>query len=220
MKGIIFDFDGVLVNSMPVHYLAWKTAFMEVCGLEVNERTIYLLEGMRGVDLVQGIFRIFNYNDLSKIEFVTKRKDQIFRSMLDRIDSYPGTQELVKDLRCIKGIASGSAKYDIESILRQSFQANFFQIVLTADNIEKGKPDPQAFQLFLQESNLHTKDVIVVENSPLGVRAALNAGLMVIVVLNNSPLIRDDFTDLIPTHCIFGETKNTTLLLHNWCKNS
>jgi beta-phosphoglucomutase len=220
VKGIIFDFDGVLVNSMPVHYEAWKTAFMEICSLQVNERTVYLLEGMRGVDLVKEIFRIFNYNEVSEVESVTKWKDQIFRSMIDRIDSYPGIEELVKRLECIKGIASGSAKHDIESILKRSFQQNLFQIVLTADNIEQGKPDPQAFQIFLQKSNLDSQDVIVVENSPLGVKAALRAGLRVIVVLNNSPLVRDDFVDLIPAGDIFTETKNTKSLLYDWCKNS
>jgi beta-phosphoglucomutase len=175
---------------------------------------------MRGVDLVKEIFRIFNYNELSKVEAVTKRKDQIFRSMIDRIDSYPGTEELVKGLRCIKGIASGSARLDVESIVKRSFQQRLFQIVLTADNIEQGKPDPQAFQRFLQKSNIDSKNVIVVENSPLGVKAALRAGLRAIVVLNNSPLFRDDFVDLVSLDDIFVETKNTKSLLYNWCKNS
>lgn len=220
MKGIIFDFDGVLVNSMPFHYEAWKTAFMEICSLQLNERTVYLLEGMRGVDLVKEIFRIFNYNELSKVESLTKRKDQIFRTMIDRIDSYLGTEELVKGLTCIKGIASGSARHDVDSILKRSFQQSLFQIVLTADNIEQGKPDPQAFQRFLQKSNLDSKDVKVVENSPLGVKAALRAGLRAIVVLNNSPLIRDDFVDLVSPDDIYAETKHTKSLLYDWCKNS
>jgi beta-phosphoglucomutase len=193
---------------------------MEIRSLQLNERTVYLLEGMRGVDLVKEIFRIFNYNELSKVESVTKRKDQIFRSMIDRIDSYLGTEELVKGLTCVKGIASGSARHDVESILKQSFQQSLIHIVLTADNIEQGKPDPQAFQIFLQKSNLDSKDVIVVENSPLGVKAALRAGLRAIVVLNNSPLIRDDFVDLVSPDDIYAETKHTKSLLYDWCKNS
>jgi beta-phosphoglucomutase-like phosphatase (HAD superfamily) len=60
----------------------------------------------------------------------------------------------------------------------------------------------------------------VVENSPLGVKAALRAGLRAIVVLNNSPLIRDDFVDLVSPDDIFAETKHTKSLLYDWCKNS
>ena len=52
MKGIIFDLDGVLVDSMTAHYKAWKTALEEIASLQVDERSIYLLEGMRGIDLV------------------------------------------------------------------------------------------------------------------------------------------------------------------------
>jgi beta-phosphoglucomutase-like phosphatase (HAD superfamily) len=60
----------------------------------------------------------------------------------------------------------------------------------------------------------------VVENSPLGAKAALRAGLKAIVVLNNSPLFRDDFVDLVSLDDIFVETKNTKSLLYEWCKNS
>ena len=57
MKGIIFDLDGVLVDSMTAHYKAWKTALEEIASLQVDERSIYLLEGMRGIDLVEEIFK-------------------------------------------------------------------------------------------------------------------------------------------------------------------
>jgi beta-phosphoglucomutase len=220
VKGIIFDFDGVLVNSMPLHYEAWKTAFMEICSLQVNERAVYLLEGMRGIDLVKEIFKGFNYNVLSKAESVTKRKDQIFRSFINTIYPYPNTDEIVQKLACIKGIASGSAKHDVDAILRRSFQQGSFQIVLTADDIQYGKPDPQAFEIFLQKSKLDSQDVIVVENSPLGAKAATRAGLNVIVVLNNSPLTKDDFVDLIPPDAILLNTKDTKPLLDHWCKNN
>lgn len=52
MKGLIFDLDRVLVDSMPTHYKAWKIAFEEITSLPVDERSIYLLEGMCGEDLV------------------------------------------------------------------------------------------------------------------------------------------------------------------------
>ena len=56
MKAILFDSDGVLVDSMPSHYRAWKIAFKEVSKIDVDERTVYLLEGMRGTDLIKKVF--------------------------------------------------------------------------------------------------------------------------------------------------------------------
>ncbi len=113
MNGIIFDFDGVLVDSMPVHYNAWKSSFDEICSLYVDERSIYLLEGMRGIDIVMEIFRKFNYTETSKAEAVIKRKDSIFRSSISTIKPYEGTAEIENKLTCIKGIVSGSARDDV-----------------------------------------------------------------------------------------------------------
>ena len=77
MRGVIFDLDGVIVDSMPDHYKAWKMAFKEVTDIEVDERTIYLLEGMRGIDLVKKIFEQKNYANYSIAKKVIERKNKI-----------------------------------------------------------------------------------------------------------------------------------------------
>ena len=207
MKGVIFDLDGVLVDSMTAHYKAWKTAFEEITSLQVDERSIYLLEGMRGIDLVKEIFKKYNYTDLSKTQVVIRRKDELFRSV-SNIRPYDKVNGILQELRCIKGIVSGSAKQDVISIMNQCFQKNIFEIVLTGDDIVHGKPDSEGFKLFLQRANLNPSEALVVENSPLGVKASKNAGIKPIVVLNNSPLSAHDFVHLIAHDSIYRETKN------------
>ena len=83
MKGVIFDLDGVLVDSMPMHYEAWKIAFSEVVNIDVDERTIYLLEGMRGIELVKNILVRTGPKefDESSVTQITKRKDEYFRKV-------------------------------------------------------------------------------------------------------------------------------------------
>ena len=216
MKGVIFDLDGVLVDSMTAHYKAWKTAFEEISSLQVDERSIYLLEGMRGIDLVQEIFKKYNYTDLSKTQVVIRRKDELFRSVMN-IRPYDKVNEILQELCCIKGIVSGSAKQDVISIMNQCFQKNIFDIVLTGDDIMYGKPDPESFKLFLQRANLNPSEALVVENSPLGVEASNNAGIKPIVVLNNSPLSAKDFVHLIAHDSINQETKNIEDKLVMWC---
>jgi beta-phosphoglucomutase len=216
MKGLIFDLDGVLVDSMPTHYKAWKIAFDETTSLQVDERSIYLLEGMRGEDLVDEIFKKYSYTDLSKTKEVLLRKDEIFRSMMN-VKPYDKVNEILRQLKCTKGIVSGSAKQDVVSIIDRCLQNDVINIVLTGDDIAQGKPNPEGFKLFLQRARLNPSDVLVIENAPLGVQASNNAAINPVVVLNNSPLRVNDFDNLIPIDQIYDETKNIGDKLITWC---
>ena len=217
MKGLIFDLDGVLVDSMPTHYKAWKIAFDETTSLQVDERSIYLLEGMRGEDLVEEIFKKYSYADLSKTKDVLLRKDEIFRSMMN-VKPYDKVNEILRQLKCTKGIVSGSAKQDVVSIIDRCLQNDVINIVLTGDDIAQGKPNPEGFRLFLQRAKLNPSKVLVIENAPLGVQASNNAAIQPVVVLNNSPLKVNDFVNLIPIDQIYDETKNIGDKLITWCR--
>ena len=219
MKGLIFDLDGVLVDSMPTHYKAWKIAFEETTPLQVDERSIYLLEGMRGEDLVKQIFKKYSYAGHSKTKDVVLRKDDIFRSMMN-VKPYDKVNEILGQLKCTKGIVSGSAKQDVVSIIDRCLQNDVINIVLTGDDIVQGKPNPEGFNLFLQRTKLNPSDVLVIENAPLGVQASNNAAIKPVVVLNNSPLKVNDFVNLIPIDQIYDEMKNIEDKLIPWCCNA
>lgn len=76
MKAIVFDSDGVLVDSMSSHYKAWKIAFKEGSNIDVDRRTIYLLEGMRGIDLAKKVFELKNYYDNNSKQQIAERVSQ------------------------------------------------------------------------------------------------------------------------------------------------
>jgi HAD superfamily hydrolase (TIGR01509 family) len=217
VSGIIFDLDGVLVDSMPAHYKAWEIAFREVANIKVDERTIYMLEGMRGSDLVKTIFEQKGFKNPSLVEKVTSKKNEIFKT-ISSVDSYDDTKEIVASLECSKAVVSGSAKEDVEAIIDKNFGKTLFEIIITADDIEKGKPDPSSFIIALRRMNLKPSQTIVVENAPLGVQAANNAGIKCIVVLNNSPLMVSDFKSLTSQDKIFKETRSTKNVLQSWCR--
>ena len=217
MSGIIFDLDGVLVDSMPAHYKAWKIALKEVANIDVDERAVYLLEGMRGSELVKSIFKQKGFSNHSIVEEVNSKKNEIFKT-IPNIDSYDRTKELVASLECHKAVVSGSAKEDVEAIIDRSFGKKLFDTIITADDIDKGKPDPSSFIIASRKMNLKSSQAIVVENAPLGVQAANNAGIKCLVVLNNSPLMISDFESLISEDGIFKETRSTKNVLQSWCK--
>jgi len=205
VKGVIFDLDGVLVNSMPTHFQTWKAAFAKIAGLEITERDVYLLEGMRGMELVEKIFEQKKFSDHSLARKVHDEKSRIFKAIRSS-EPFEGVREMIAGMECSKAVVSGSTRNDVEIILEEAFDRNRFDAIITADDIEKGKPDPSAFLEALGQMKVKSKDAAVVENAPLGVKAANSAGIGCYVALNNTPLARSDFGGMIPQDRIFEKT--------------
>jgi HAD superfamily hydrolase (TIGR01509 family) len=205
VQAAIFDLDGVLVNSMPTHFQAWKAAFAKIAGLEIAKRDVYLREGMREIELVEKIFEQKNFSNHLLARRVHDEKSRIFKGIRSS-EPFEGVREMIDCLKCAKSVVSGSTRNDVESVLEEPFGKDRFDVVITADDIEKGKPDPSAFLEALRRMKVKPVDALVVENAPLGVRAAGSAGIGCYVVLNNTPLARSDFNGTIPDDRIFDKT--------------
>jgi HAD superfamily hydrolase (TIGR01509 family) len=230
MKALIFDMDGVLVDAMPFHYEAMKTAVKEITNIDLDKRTFYLLEGMPVAEMALEIFKLKGYlvddgstkNNTSnqKSEEVAKRKKEIFTEMNILPKPYDGVRELISnDLRgCLKAVVSGAAKQEVDAIIERNFGKDSFDLIMNGDELGgKGKPDPAPFKVALQKLNLDNNEALVVENAPLGIKSANDAGIQSIVTLNTSPLALDDFKDLIPEDRIFKDTKSAGRFLKKWC---
>ena len=204
MQAVIFDLDGVLVNSMPTHFQAWKEAFAKIAGINISDRDVYLLEGMRGIELVEKIFDQKRFTDHSLAKRVHDEKSTIFKTVRSS-KSFDGVRELISDIRSMKAVVSGSTRIDVETILQEAFGSEEFDVVITADDIEKGKPDPSGFLEAIRQMNM-ASEVVVVENDPLGVKAANRAKINCYVALNNTPLKMSDFNGIISKDRIFEKT--------------
>lgn len=226
-KGIIFDMDGVLIDSMPFHAEAMRIAIKEETNHDIDKKIIYLLEGMPGAELVKELFKREkidkNIDDSFPVR-ISKRKKEIFKE-IQNSKSIEGARELVNDLRscgCLKAVVSGSSKQEIEVILDKNIGSKNFDMIITGDELGvEGKPDPKPFKTALQKMNLKPSEAIVVENSPLGIEAAKQASLRYIVTLNNTPLdISSDFKGLISgdnNNNVFKDTKSASSFLKDWC---
>ena len=230
-KGIIFDMDGVLVDAMPFHAEAMRRAIKEKTNHEIDKKNIYLLEGMPGSDLVKEVFKRENIDD--KLELndeiakqIGSRKEEIFKQ-IEESKGIDGARELLEELTkecgksCIKAVVSGAAREEVRAILDKNIGGKFFDFIITGDDLEKGKPNPAPFEIALSKMNLSPSQVIVVENSPLGVEAANRAGLKSIITLNNSPLdIHNDFKGVLssdPKKLTFNDTRSASDFLKKWC---
>src|SRR5947209_17678295 len=166
-KAIIFDMDGVLIDAMPFHAESMRIAIKEETNHDIDKKIIYLLEGMPGAKLVKEIFKrenIDKYIDDNLAEKISKRKKAVFKE-IQKSKSIEGARELVNDLKscpCLKAVASGSAKQEIETTLEENIGLENFDIIVTGDDLGEGKPDPKPFQIALQRMNLKPSEAIVV----------------------------------------------------------
>jgi beta-phosphoglucomutase len=121
---------------------------------------------------------------------------------------------------CSKAVVSGSAKDEVDKIIHELFGIDAFNIIINGDQFEgKGKPDPASFEVALQRLNVKAADAVVVENAPLGIKAANGASILCIVTLNRSPLTSSDFKDLISKDRVFKDTNSAGSFLIDWCQH-
>ena len=229
-KGVIFDMDGVLVDAMPYHCKAIQKAAKNEVNIDIAERDVYLLEGMPGEDMVRELLRQKRYSghiqNASDSEFsdidstaqrIHKRKKEIFQQ-INASQPINGARELVSSLSCKKALVSGAAKQEVDSIVEKYFGKEAFNIVVSGEDLEEGKPSPDPFRTALTKMGLSESQAIVVENAPLGVKAANNAGIECIVTLNNTPLKISDFDGLIQKESIFEDTRSVISFLKKYCE--
>ena len=230
-KGIIFDMDGVLVDAMPYHCKAIQTAAKQQVNIDVAERDIYLLEGMPGEDMVKELLRQKRYtgnieelsnDDSDKLDSLAhqihERKKKIFQQ-INASAPINGAKELVSSIGCKKALVSGAAKQEVDSIIDKYFGRGAFDVVVSGEDLEEGKPSPDPFRTALIKMGLTESEAIVVENAPLGVKAANNAKIRCIVTLNNTPLKLSDFEGLIGPESIFMDTSSSISFLKEYCQS-
>jgi beta-phosphoglucomutase len=230
-KGIIFDMDGVLVDAMPFHCKAIQTAAKQEVNIDIAQRDVYLLEGMPGEEMVKELLRHKRFtgkieelsdDDSDKLDSIAHRIHERKKKVFQQINAsapIDGARELVYSIGCKKALVSGAAKQEVDSIITKYFGKNVFDVVVSGEDLEEGKPSPDPFRTALTKMGLTESEALVVENAPLGVKAANNAKIRCIVTLNNTPLKLSDFEDLIEQESIFPNTNSAISFLREYCQN-
>lgn len=190
-KLALFDMDGVLYNSMPHHAKAWNKA-MEEYGLTMTEEDAFAMEGMRGVETIQQIATKQWGKLLSEEECmeIYNRKTEVY-NQFPVAELIPGIKELQQELinRGIKiGVVTGSGQPALINRIFNDFDGLVSRdIVVTALDVKRGKPAPDPYLQGMEKGHCLPSETMVIENAPLGVKAAVAAGCLTIAV-NTGPL--------------------------------
>ncbi len=190
--------DGVLFNSMPYHAEAWHQA-MKLYGMNLSREEAYLHEGRTGA----GTINIVSLRDRG-IEATPEEIEDIYATKSRLFNQNPPAEPMkgawevlqqVKDDGLKRVIVTGSGQLSLLDRLNTHFPGMFTrELMVTAFDVKFGKPHPEPYLMALQKAGVSTDEAIVVENAPLGVRAAKAAGLFTVAV-NTGPLPESALTD-------------------------
>jgi len=177
LRGVIFDMDGVLVDSHAVHRRAWRV-FFRTLGREVPDSELdFILDGRKRGEILR---HFLGKCPESELEELGRRKDCIFRQMQLEVNPVPGVVSMVGELHrrgVALALATSASRSRARSTLVDLGLLNCFQVVVTGEEVLLGKPDPSIYRLACNRIEIEPRRLLAVEDAISGIRAAAGAGL-------------------------------------------
>lgn len=181
-KGAIFDLDGVIVNSVPLHFGAWKKMFKEY-GKEITMKDYE--DKVDGIPRMDGARAILTDLSQEKLEEAATKKQGYFLELLktEGVNVYKTTRKLMEELKAnsVKVAVISSSK-NCPDILEKGGLYHLIDVEINGKQIVKGKPDPWIFTTAAERLGLKPEECVVFEDAVLGVLAGKRAGIFTIGV--------------------------------------
>lgn len=198
-SAVIFDFDGVIVDTEPLHYRAFQKILQpQNLGYSWDD----YVETYMGFDDRDAFREAFRHGGMqlteTALEQLVAEKASVFQHVISAgVTPYPGVTTLINRLHqqgTPLAICSGALRSDILPIIDQLGIANCFSRIVTADDVPHSKPDPTSYRIAAQqlieafpEKLANSDQIIAIEDTPAGISSASGAGLRVIAVTNSYP---------------------------------
>ncbi|MEX2247435.1 MAG: HAD-IA family hydrolase [Dehalococcoidia bacterium] len=190
-KAVLFDLDGVVIDSMDFYRRAWVTAFRKTAGIDIDPVEIYKREGEQKDETARALYRMHRDGDPDQetIRRITDAKEREYRRLFD-LQIMPGIEDLIKSLKSKGvrlGLVTGSTSLETKFAKRPDF-LKLFDVQITADDTKNGKPHRQPYAKAVERLGVAAEDCCVVENAPYGIESARGAGLLCFALRGNSLL--------------------------------
>ncbi len=210
--GVIFDMDGVLVDSAAAHLQSWQQLAGEL-GQRVTPEQFSRTFGRQNRDIIP---LVFGETSASGIRELGDRKEAIYRDLVRaRPPVMPGATELVRALAsqgARLAVGSSAPRANIDLMLSGMNVTQLFEAIVGGDDVPHGKPHPDVFLLAAERLGLEPRRCVVIEDAPVGVEAAKRAGMVCIGVMTHHGRDALSKADLIVANLI-DLTAQTTIAL-------
>lgn len=189
-RAVLFDMDGVITDTMPLHLKAWQEAFLPR-GIAVDRMDVYLREGMQSRLMAREIVRAksASISDADLDEIVAEKTrifDREASAYAKAFDGVPGTLTMLRNNGLRTALVTGSKAGSAEKVLEAAGVRGLFDVIVTGDDTKKGKPAPDPYLKAIKKVRAEPGDCVVVENAPLGIRSAKAAGVDYVIALATS----------------------------------
>jgi beta-phosphoglucomutase len=201
LRAVIFDLDGVIVDSHPTHKQAWK-AFLISIGKEVTEQDLeFVVEGQKREAILRHFLGELNAQQVKKYGDL---KDALLKDSLPEPKTVNGLDrfmEQIKDSGLPMAVASSASRSRVKFVLAQLSLKSSFQVVITGDDVTSGKPDPKIFLMAAKALGVEARNILVCEDAVSGVEAAKAAGMKCLAIAANGrgPILEKAGADLSRT---------------------
>jgi beta-phosphoglucomutase len=177
LRGAVFDFDGVIVDSHPAHMRAWKSFLISVGKTVSEEQLQFVLDGRKRDDILR---HFMGDLDADQIVEYGLRKEQCFRDEVTHVRMADGLIGFLEDLQSEQlalAIASSGSKSRILFLLDRFGLRKYFREIVAGNEVEQGKPHPAVFLRAAQQLGVDPSELMAFEDAVSGVNAAKSAGM-------------------------------------------
>jgi beta-phosphoglucomutase family hydrolase len=178
----LFDCDGTIADSMPLHYMAWSKALAE-WNCEFNQELFYAWGGMPVADIISALNVKQGLN--MPVEDVARRKEQLYYEILPQLRAVP---EVLEHIEARHGqipfaVVSGSTRDSVTASLEALQLLDRFDTMVCAGDYAKSKPDPEPFLVAAERLGVAPPECLVFEDTDMGIQAATAAGMASVKIL-------------------------------------
>ena len=195
---VLWDMDGVIVDSGLYHMRSWQETFHET-GITFTEENFKHVFGMRNDEIIRSMLGK-NFTQ-EKFEMIAKAKEIAFRRLIKgSVKELPGAKtllEVIHKVGFVQGLVSSTPRENIDLITNELGIKHYFQEIISGYDVTEGKPSPQGYLLAARRLGVKPDSCVVIEDAVAGVKAAKNGGMRCIAVTNTHPAASLVDADLI-----------------------